>query len=201
MESKQAFIFSFVLSLAFVSFVLCIVADFKRSTENDLKLDGKLCHLPESHAYRFGIAALTCLAAAQIIGNLLVLTFCTNTKNLCCFFPTDDDEEKMEHEKKVPIFTRKPAIAAALMVFSWLSFGIALLLISVAASMNKLQAYGEGWLDGECYLVKDGVFTGAAVLVILSISSTLGSAFFLMRHKQERSDRAISKSQEKLSQI
>lgn len=77
-----------------------------------------------------------------------------------------------------------------------------MILVSVAVSMSKVQAYGKGWLDGECYLVKDGVFIGAAILVIFSISFTLVSAIVMMKHKQEQScKRPINSSNKKLSKV
>lgn len=39
--------------------------------------------------------------------------------------------------------------------------------------MNQRQGFGEGWLDGECYIVKDGVFIGCGILVIMTLTSTL----------------------------
>lgn len=45
--------------------------------------------------------------------------------------------------------------------------------------MNKSQPYGEGWLDGECYVVKGGVYIGAAMvglvaeIFLLSFLSTM----------------------------
>lgn len=67
----------------------------------DLKLDGKLCYLPESHAHELGIAALICLGVAQVIGNLLICRiFCTRDKRNNCK-------------------TQKLRIATALLVLSW----------------------------------------------------------------------------------
>lgn len=45
--------------------------------------------------------------------------------------------------------------------------------------MSKEQAYGRGWLDRECYLVKDGVYIGSGSLVLVSLGSTLAAAAIL----------------------
>lgn len=54
-------------------------------------------------------------------------------------------------------------------------------MISAATSMSRHQPFGEGWLDGECYLVKDGVYIGSAVLALMASGSILGSATLRMR--------------------
>lgn len=65
-----------------------------------------------------------------------------------------------------------------------MSFGIAVVLMSGAISMSRKQPYGKGWLDGECYLVKEGTYIGSAILVLITIGSTLGSAVATQRKSQ-----------------
>lgn len=51
--------------------------------EGELKLDGKLCYLPGSSAFRYGVAALAFLCAAQVIGNFVFVTAsCSKKKRL-----------------------------------------------------------------------------------------------------------------------
>ena len=69
--------------------------------KEDLKLDGKLCYLPGSHAFGFGIVALVCLAVAHIIGNLII---CWNSYS---------------GENRNDSKTRRPRIAAILLLISW----------------------------------------------------------------------------------
>ncbi|KAE8055468.1 hypothetical protein FH972_012308 [Carpinus fangiana] len=169
MEKRQygfALILSIVVSLGVVSFLSCIAAELRRTKKEDLKLDGKLCYLPGSHAFGFGIVALVCLAVAQIIGNLII---CWNSYS---------------GENRNDSKTRRPRIAAILLLISWLSFGIAAILMGGAMSMSRRQPYGKGWLDGECYLVKDGTYIGSAILVLVTIGSTLGSAILTKRMSQ-----------------
>ncbi|XP_019262383.1 PREDICTED: uncharacterized protein LOC109240198 [Nicotiana attenuata] len=66
-----------------------------------------------------------------------------------------------------------------------ISFGIAVILIGASTSMSRNQHFGEGWLDGECYIVKDGVYTGSAILVLVTLSSTLGSAIMRIRKRNQ----------------
>lgn len=65
-----------------------------------------------------------------------------------------------------------------------MSFGIAVILMGGGMSMSRRQPYGKGWLDGECYLVKDGTYIGSAILVLVTIGSTLGSAIISKRKGQ-----------------
>jgi hypothetical protein len=58
-----------------------------------------------------------------------------------------------------------------------LSFAVAVVLLATAASMNHGQRYGRGWMDGDCYVARNGVFGGAAVLVAVTALITLGLTF------------------------
>lgn len=49
----------------------------------------------------------------------------------------------------------------------------------------------EGWLDGECYLVKDGVYIGSAILVLLAHGSTLGSTIIMLNRKRAEENRKV----------
>lgn len=65
-----------------------------------------------------------------------------------------------------------------------MSFVIAVILMSGVISMSRRQPYGKGWLDGECYIVKEGTYIGSAILVLVTIGSTLGSAYTINRRYQ-----------------
>ncbi|EPS73241.1 hypothetical protein M569_01516, partial [Genlisea aurea] len=129
---------------------LCIAAEFKKSKKSDLKLDGKMCSLPRSYAEGLGIAALVALLTGQIAANLFA---CRELR---------------------PFRKKQAAPPFALLVLSWMSFLIAITLLSVGTSMNGGQVVGEGWLEGECYLVKNGVYVASAFLGLLAIGSALG---------------------------
>ena len=76
-------------------------------------------------------------------------------------------------------------------MFCRVSFGVVVILISTATSMNRKQPYGEGWLDGECYIVKDGVYGGAGMLVLVTAGSTLASAIITMRKREVEQGRKV----------
>ncbi|KAJ9128904.1 hypothetical protein P3X46_034353 [Hevea brasiliensis] len=156
----------FVVSLGLMSFISCIIAESQKAKEEDMKLDNKLCYLPESKAFSFGIAALICLVIAQIIGNFVI---CSNF-----WLRKDEDSSK----------AKKPKIATAFLVLSWICFGIAVILLSAGTSMSRKQLYGKGWLDQKCYVVKDGVFIGSGFLVLISIAATLATSLFTISKVQ-----------------
>ena len=56
-------------------------------------------------------------------------------------------------------------------------FALAVILLATAASMNSGQRYGRGWMDGDCYVARNGVFGGAAALVVVTALLILGLTF------------------------
>ena len=54
---------------------------------------------------------------------------------------------------------------------------MAVILLATAASMNHGQRYGRGWMDGDCYVARSGVFGGASCLVVVTALITLGLTF------------------------
>ncbi|XP_010478586.1 PREDICTED: uncharacterized protein LOC104757534 [Camelina sativa] len=144
------FMFIFLFGLA--AFLLCLSAEFQKAKGKDLKWDGESCYLPENHAFGLGIAALVCVSVAQIVGNVVV----------CRGFLKADK-------------TGTTPLCIILLLFSWVNSAFAVTLISVGASMNIEQRYGKGWLNRECYLVKDGVFAGSGVLCVTTLVAILGA--------------------------
>ncbi|XP_010275156.1 PREDICTED: uncharacterized protein LOC104610301 [Nelumbo nucifera] len=158
-EQRHGFVIicSTIVFLGLVAFSTCIAAEVKRTKVRDIKLDGKLCYLPASPAFGLGLAALVCLLVVQIAGNTAIgMQFCSR-------------------EKKTGFKPRKPKIAIALLVLSWISFILAMILLGGATSISQRQPYGEGWLDGDCYVVRAGVYAGSAVLVLATVIFSLGS--------------------------
>lgn len=49
-----------------------------------------------------------------------------------------------------------------------------MILLATGSSMNGGQRYGKGWMDGDCYIVRSGVFFGAAMLVVTTVVFVLG---------------------------
>ncbi|CAA2978630.1 uncharacterized protein LOC111404284 [Olea europaea var. sylvestris] len=167
--------FSLIIALGLISFSFCLAAEFRKSEKKDLRFDEKLCYLHRSPAFGFGIAALIYLFAGQVIGNLFI----------CRKFSRRDHRSGCDNKIK------RPSIASILLVFSWITFGIAVILVSVATSMSRSQPFGEGWLDGECYIVKSGVYIGSGILAVLTLGLTLGSTIVIIRQKRVEEDRKV----------
>lgn len=71
-----------------------------------------------------------------------------------------------------------------LVILGRLSFGVAIILLIAATSMNREQAYGAGWLNGECYLVKGGTYAGSAILILVTVGSIIGSTLSTIKTNQ-----------------
>ncbi|KAF5735137.1 hypothetical protein HS088_TW15G00637 [Tripterygium wilfordii] len=128
-----------------------------------MRLVGKLCYLPGSPAYGFGLAAIICLSIAQIAGNLVICRI------------------SYSREKGSIRKAKRPKNTTTLLVLSWVSFGIAAILLGVATSMSRKQPYGKGWSRGECYLVKNGVFIGSGVLVMVNVGAIIRIALMTIK--------------------
>ncbi|KAG6405941.1 hypothetical protein SASPL_133535 [Salvia splendens] len=164
--------FSATTATALISSALCFTAEFKKSKKNDLRFNEKLCHLPQSSIFGLGIAALISLTLSQIIGSYFIC-------------------RKLHSSHNKSTVKKRLSFSCILMVFSWMSFAVAAVLIGGATSMSRSQPYGEGWLDGECYLVKDGVYIGSALLSLAALGLTLGSAAIEMNRRQAEEDRKV----------
>lgn len=70
---------------------------------------GRLCHLPESQAFGFGVAALICLFAAQMVGNLIV----------CTYFCSRERKKKSGSDFSISSKAKTPTIWMALACISW----------------------------------------------------------------------------------
>ncbi|XP_030472063.2 protein MODIFYING WALL LIGNIN-1 [Syzygium oleosum] len=170
MGNRRPGLAALLLSLAIVSLGVAaalssIAAEIKKTKLRQLKWDGKLCYLPGSDAFKYGVAALACLSVAQVVGYAAICAgFCSR------------DRKGVERRKG-----KRLTIKAALFVVSWTSFGVATVVLGAAASMSRDQPYRRGWLNGECYLVRDGVFVASAVLVAIASGSTLCLAVMSMK--------------------
>lgn len=157
---------SFITALGLVSISLCIAAEFKKTKKEDLRFDGKLCYLPGSVAFELGIGALICIIVAQLIGNLLICRIVFSRK----------------HQNNSKPY-KNPTLNTLICIISWMSFVMAIIFIGTCISMSKTQQFGEGWLDGECYIVNDGIYIVSAILILITWSTTLGSLIFNIKKK------------------
>lgn len=74
-----------------------------------------MCYLPESQAFGFGVAALICLLAAQIVGNLI---FCSYVCSI------DEKRKKMKGTSSTTTATtsskvKRPMVSMTLLSISW----------------------------------------------------------------------------------
>ncbi|XP_008805943.2 protein MODIFYING WALL LIGNIN-1-like isoform X2 [Phoenix dactylifera] len=141
---------STIVFLGTLAFSCSVAAEFKKVKAKDMKLDGSLCSLPRSSAFGLGIAAVVCLSIAQIVGTSAV-----------CIHSGDNKSR------------RSRIVSITLLVLSWISFGLATILLAAGSSMNAGQPYGKGWINGNCYMVRNGVFLGAAVLIVPTVVFTV----------------------------
>ncbi|KAF0935490.1 hypothetical protein E2562_034274 [Oryza meyeriana var. granulata] len=156
--SCRAAICGIVVLLSATAFSCSLAAEFRKVKEKDMKLDGSLCSLPKSSAFELGVAAIAFLSVAQLVGTTAAATtMCTASKH-----------------SKSSTTTRRRGASVAILVLSWVSFAMAVVLLATAASMNHGQRYGRGWMDGDCYVARNGVFGGAAALVVVTALLILG---------------------------
>uniref|UniRef100_A0A1D1Z4A9 Uncharacterized protein n=1 Tax=Anthurium amnicola TaxID=1678845 RepID=A0A1D1Z4A9_9ARAE len=161
---------SVVVFLGLVAISCSVAAEFNKAKEEDLKLDGNLCALPRTPAFGLGVAALVCLSVAQILGTSAVAS-----------------RLRWKGEKQgTSAPDSRPAAAIALLALSWVSFGLSTVLLGAGTSMNKGQAYGRGWMDGECYVVHSGVYLGSAALAAVTVALIVGFTFAARRAARHR---------------
>lgn len=86
-------------------------------------------------------------------------------------------------------------LPTVLLLLSWSNFVVVVLILSTAISMSRAQAYGEGWLDEDCYLVKDGVFAASGCLAILGLGALTISATRIKVKKQQQLVQVVIKDQ------
>ncbi|KAJ4811466.1 hypothetical protein LUZ62_024032 [Rhynchospora pubera] len=131
-----------------------LTAEFNKVKVKDMKVDGSLCSLPRTPAFGLGIAAVVCMTVAQMVGTVV------GGARLCAM------------DSKFSIC--KNWIALTYLVSSWLCYGLAAVMLGTGANMNSGQPYRKGWMDGDCYLVKSGIFGTASSIAILASILILG---------------------------
>ncbi|XP_010529272.1 PREDICTED: uncharacterized protein LOC104806200 [Tarenaya hassleriana] len=167
-KQRVIFFHSVVVFLGIASFVSCFTAEFKKPKKEDIRWDGERnCFIPETEAFGLGTAAVLCLGLAQIVGNVVVYIDHRTRHN-----KTEDGHKAYNL-----------ALVRVLLLLSWLSFVVVVLILSTATSMSRRQAYGQGWLDQECYLVKDGIFVASGCLVLLALGALIVAATMIREKK------------------
>lgn len=126
-----------------------IAAEFTRNKANDVRYEEGGCSLPSSPALALGTTAALALFLAQLIANAI-------GGFVCC----------ARDLRNILTCNR---LATMILLFSWMSFAIAIYLFVAGSSMSQSQPYNKPWLDEGCYVVKAGVFGAAAALSFLTV--------------------------------
>ncbi|KAK4433202.1 hypothetical protein Salat_1082400 [Sesamum alatum] len=159
MERKVMIVCSVVGFLGLLSAVTGFAAEAKRIKGDQVQFPSPSeCIYPRSPALGLGLTAAVALMIAQIIIN--VATGC-----VCC--------RKGPHQSN-----SNWTLALVCFIVSWFTFVIAFLLLLTGAALN--DQHGEENLyfgNYYCYVVKPGVFAGAAVLSLASV--ILGIIYYL----------------------
>ncbi|XP_047328143.1 uncharacterized protein LOC124931665 [Impatiens glandulifera] len=159
MERKAIVICSVVGFLGLLSAVLGFAAEGTKIKASQVEFPSpSTCIYPKSPALSLGLSAAISLMVAQIILN--VATGC-----ICC--------KRGRHQQ-----SSNWTLALVYFVVSWFTFVVAFLLMLTGAALND-QHGEESMYFGNyyCYVVKPGVFSGAALLSVASVG--LGIAYFL----------------------
>ncbi|KAL2558889.1 hypothetical protein Fot_03628 [Forsythia ovata] len=159
MERKVILLCSVVGFLGILSAATGFAAEAKRIKGSQVQFPTPdECIYPRSPALGLGLTAALALVIAQII--ITAATGC-----ICC--------------RKGPRQSNSNwTLALTCSVVSWFTFGIAFLLLLSGAALNR-QHGEENLYFGNyyCYVVKPGVFAGAAVLSLASV--ILGIIYYI----------------------
>ncbi|GAB4858199.1 hypothetical protein Ancab_009596 [Ancistrocladus abbreviatus] len=160
MERKVLVVCVTVGFLGLLSAALGFAAEAKRIKMSQVSDDSGICSYPRSPAFGLGFTAAIALLLAQIIINV-------STGCFCC----------RRHPR--PSNTHWP-LALICFIVSWFSFVLAFLLLLAGAALNDQHGTDSMYVNlgyYYCYVVKPGVFAGAAVLSLVSV--VLGILYYL----------------------
>ncbi|XP_020596706.1 uncharacterized protein LOC110036570, partial [Phalaenopsis equestris] len=118
------------------------------------------CTYPKSPAFHLGLLSALALALAQAIINFFAGC-------ICC-------------RRNLSRFNTNWNVALISFAVSWFSFVIAFLLLLASAALNDKRGMEDIYFGKNCYVLNAGVFSGGAVLSLLSIS--LGIIYFAALH-------------------
>ncbi|ONK61555.1 uncharacterized protein A4U43_C08F31180 [Asparagus officinalis] len=180
---------SAVVIMGMAAFTCCLTAEFKKSKSSDMGVNGSTCCMRRSPAFGLGISALVLLSIAQIAGTTVAATGTTVAATRLC---------SRDHKPR-----RTRILSIVFLTLSWISFGLAAILLGTGSSMNNKQPYGRGWMKGECYVVKDGVFAGSAVLTATTVLFIIGFTFTTterLAHRRTSPDEERNQQQQQQQQ-
>uniref|UniRef100_A0A452Z710 Uncharacterized protein n=1 Tax=Aegilops tauschii subsp. strangulata TaxID=200361 RepID=A0A452Z710_AEGTS len=162
MDQRTIIMCSVVGSLGVLSAILGFSAEGTKLTISDLYVGGGLCLYPQNPALGLGVCAVIFLVVAQIV--FAVVGGCCG----CC------------RSRAIPSETNR-IIGVVCAVFSWISAMIAFGLLAEGAAWNSTGTRYSS-VYGYCYVLKDGIFAGGAVLTL--VATALGLTSYVMLRKQ-----------------
>ncbi|KAI3704811.1 hypothetical protein L1987_75040 [Smallanthus sonchifolius] len=159
MDRRSIVVCTLVAFLGLLSAILGFVAEATRIKGSQVKFSSPSeCVYPRSPAMALGLTAAIFLMFAQIIINFA-------TGCICC--------TRRPHHSS-PNWT----LSLICFVFSWFTFVIAFLLLLSGAALNDEHGEENIYFGSYyCYVVKPGVFAGAASLSLASV--VLGIVYYL----------------------
>lgn len=159
MKRSETIICSVVGFLGLVAAALAFAAEAKHIRANQVTLTPEdTCIYPKSAALQLGIISALALLVAQLIVNI-------SAGCLCC-----------ARGRSYGASSNR-TIAIICLVVSWITFGIAFVLLMAGAALNDQHYANMRNFDNYCYVVKSGVFAGGAVLALATV--TLGIFYYI----------------------
>nr|BAJ91344.1 predicted protein [Hordeum vulgare subsp. vulgare] len=162
MDQRMIISCSVVGSLGVLSAILGFSAEGTKLTISDLYPVGGVCVYPDNPALGLGVCAAIFLVVAQIV--LAVVGGCCG---LC-------------KSRAIPSETNR-IIAVVCAVFSWIMAIIAFALLVSGTAWNATVTRSPSAI-GLCYVLKDGIFAGGAVLTL--VATALGVTSYVMLRRQ-----------------
>uniref|UniRef100_A0A5B6ZQK7 Transmembrane protein n=1 Tax=Davidia involucrata TaxID=16924 RepID=A0A5B6ZQK7_DAVIN len=170
MERKVIVVCTIVGFLGLLAAALGFAAEAERIKVSQVQFTTpSVCTYPRSPALALGLTAAVALMIAHIIIN--VASGC-----ICC-------------KRGLHRSNSNWTLAVVCFVLSWFTFVIAFLLLLTGAVLN--DHHGEDFGSYYCYVVKPGVFAGAA---ILSLASVILGVFYYLTLTSEKKPAAPNES-------
>ncbi|EFJ13499.1 hypothetical protein SELMODRAFT_444273 [Selaginella moellendorffii] len=166
LDSKGKIVCSLVVALSVFSAILGFSAEGERVRPDEVRRVNGACTYPKSSALGLGISAALFLLAAQVLVN--VFGGC-----ICC------------ERRSSSSFVSMIRLATLSLIASWITFFFAFILLVVGASLNQ-RHQDDHWFTGQCFVVKRGVFAGAAVLSLAT--GALGVLYYFAASETRKQD-------------
>ncbi|KAF0925607.1 hypothetical protein E2562_017191 [Oryza meyeriana var. granulata] len=163
MDKKVVVVSAVVGPLGLLSAILGFSAEGTKITISDVRLVGDECLYPQNPATALGISGAIFLLMVQIA--VSAIGGCCG----CCKSSAIPSENKR-------------IIGVVCAVMSWIAAGIAWVLFVMGAAGN---GDGARATVPDCYVLKDGIFAGAAVLALAATAFGITSYVMLRRNADE----------------